>query len=125
MALNECLKVRKGKKHHQDQVFTVLERENPIDEEIRRYVQLQVVAVGELFDMDNLYIVCEGMILCVIPHKRIIDAILALLASFYIFNMEYKEGSNILSFLEQALLGISRGKPRITVSAFFNSLTSA
>lgn len=91
----------------QENIPFIFQRESPIDEEITHYIQPQVVAVGELFDMDNLYIVCEGKILCVIPHKRITDAILALLASFYVFNMEYKEGRNILSFLEKALLGIS------------------
>jgi len=71
-------------------------------------VQAQIVGIGEGFDLDKLYIVCEGTVLCTIPHQRIVDSIVALLSSFDIFNMVYKDSKAILSFLEQALMGIGR-----------------
>lgn len=87
-----------------------------VDESIQHFIQPQIVAVGELYEMDQLYIVCEGSIFCAIPQERIIDAIIALLSSFYTFNIIYKEGKAILAFLEQALLGIGRGQTLVSVS---------
>lgn len=86
-------------------------------------MQPQLVAVGELYDMDSLYIVCEGSIVCTIPRQKISDGIVALLASFYVFNMEYKEAQGTLSFLERVLLGVARGNPRVTVSTFINAVS--
>ena len=47
----------------------------------------QIVATGEWFDFDKLCIVCQGIILCSIPQQSIVDSIVALLSSFYLFNM--------------------------------------
>ena len=47
----------------------------------------QIVATGEWFDLDKLCIVCQGIILCSIPQQSIVDSIVALLSSFYLFNM--------------------------------------
>ena len=68
-------------------------------------MQPQNVGIGEGFDLDKLYILCEGTVLYTIPHQSIVDSIVALLSSFYIFNMPYKDSKAILSFLEQALMG--------------------
>lgn len=94
-----------------------------MDKEIAKFVQPQVVAVGDLHDMDNLYTVCEGKILCLISQQRIVDSIVALLASFYIFNIDYKEGKAIMPFLEQALLGVGSGQTMVSVSSFFNAIS--
>ena len=70
------------------------------------FVQPQIVGIGEGFDLDKRHniIVCEGTMLCTSPHQSIV----ALLSSFYILNMSYKDSKAILSFLEQALMGIGR-----------------
>jgi hydrogenase maturation factor len=106
-------------------LFFLLQRDSSVDVELKKFVQPQVVAVGELYDIDCLYIVCEGHIICSIPQQRIIDSILGLLASFYVFNVVYNEGTAMLSFLEQALLGIGRGKTLVSVAAFFNAISNA
>ena len=86
-------------------------------------MQPQIVGIGESFDLDQLYIVCEGTVLCTIPHQSIVDSIVALLSSFYIFNMVYKDSKAILSFLEQALMGIGRGHTLLTVNTLFNDIS--
>ena len=37
--------------------------------------------------MDLLYIVTEGSIICQLPQEKILDAVLGLLGSFYIYNV--------------------------------------
>lgn len=43
------------------------------------------VAIGEGFDLNNLYVVCEAMVLYSFPHQSIV----ALLSSFYVFKIVY------------------------------------
>ena len=86
-------------------------------------VQPQNVGIGEGFDLDKLYILCEGTVLYTIPHQSIVDSIVALLSSFYIFNMVYKDSKAILSFLEKALMGIGRGHTLLSVNTLFNDIS--
>ena len=81
------------------------------------------MAIGEQFDLDKLCIICEDIILCSIPQQSIVDSIVALLLSSYIFNMVYKDSKAILSFLEQALMDIGRGHTLLNVSTFFNEIS--
>ena len=48
--------------------------------------------------------------ICQLPQERILDAVLGLLGSFYIYNVSYTQCKAILTFLEQALLVIGRGR---------------
>jgi len=84
-------------------------------------VQPQIVGIGEGFDLDKLYIVCEGTVLCTIPHQSIVGSIVALLSSFDIY--KYKESKAILSFLEQALMGIGRGHTLLGINTLFNDIS--
>ena len=97
----------------------LLQRDADVDRAIQNYVQPQIVIVGEFYDMDLLYIVSEGSIICQLPQEKILDVVLRLLGSFYIYNVA------ILTFLEQALLEIGRGQTPVTVSSFFNDLANA
>jgi len=69
-------------------------------------------------ELDKLYIVCEGTVLCTIPHQSIVGSIVALLSSFDIFNMVA-----ILSFLEQAFMGIGRGHTLLSINTLFNDIS--
>ena len=60
----------------------LLQRDADVDGAIQNYVQPQIVIVGDLYDMDLLYIVTEGSIICQLPQEKILDSVLALLASF-------------------------------------------
>ena len=103
--------------------FLFLQRTASVDDELTLFVQPQIVGIGEGFDLDYLYIVCEGTVLCNVPHQSIVDSIVALLSSFYIFNMVYKDSKAILSFLEQALMGIGRGHTLLSVNTLFNDIS--
>ena len=105
--------------------FFVLQRDAEVDDAIAGFVQPQILIVGDVFDIDIIYIVAEGGIIGQLPQKSILDALLGLLGSFHIFNVSYNQSKAILTFLEQALLEIGRGQTLVTVSSFFNDLASA
>ena len=64
-----------------------------------QFIQPQIVGIGELYNMDSLHIVCEGSIVVNLPQLRIIDAAVVLLATFYLYKIDYKEAKAILCFL--------------------------
>ena len=105
--------------------FFVLQRDAEVDDAIAGFVQPQILIVRDIFDIDIIYIVAGGGIICQLPQKSILDALLGLLGSFYIFNVSYNQSKAILTFLEQASLEIGRGQTLVTVSSFFNDLASA
>ena len=102
-----------------------MQRDAEVDDTIAGFVQPHILIVGDIFDIDIIYIVAEGGSICQLPQKSILDALLGLLGSFYIFNVSYNQRKAILTFLEQALLEIGRGQTLVTVSSFFNDLASA
>ena len=102
-----------------------MQREADVDSGVIDYIQPQIVIVGDIYDIDLLYIVTEGSIICQLPQEKIIDAVIGLLGSFYVFNVSYNQSKAILTFLEQALLEIGRGQTLVTVSSFFNDLANA
>ena len=67
--------------------FFFLQRTASIDDELSKSFQPQIVAIGEQFDFDKLIIIYEGIILCSLPQQSIVNSIVALLSSFYTFNM--------------------------------------
>ena len=105
--------------------FVLLQREADVDSAVIDYIQPQIVIVGDIYDIDLLYIVTEGSIICQLPQEKIIDAVIGLLGSFYVFNVSYNQSKAILTFLEQALLEIGHGQTLVTVSSFFNDLANA
>ena len=105
--------------------FVLLQKEADVDSAVIDYIQPQIVIVGDIYDIDLLYIVTEGSIICQLPQEKIIDAVIGLLGSFYVFNVSYNQSKAILTFLEQALLEIGRGQTLVTVSSFFNDLANA
>ena len=102
-----------------------MQREADVDSGVIDYIQPQIVIVGDIYDIDLLYIVTEGSIICQLPQEKIIDAVIGLLGSFYVFNVSYNQSKAILTFLEQALLEIGLWQTLVTVSSFFNDLANA
>lgn len=95
-----------------------------IENAIRNIKQPQIVIIGELFDVDIMYIVIEGSVLCEIPRQSMLDALLGCLGTFYIFNISYTHAKCVLLFLEQALLaGIGRGQLPISVRSFITEVS--
>ena len=102
-----------------------MQRDAEVYDAVTGFVQPQLLIVGDIFDIDLIYIVAEGGITCQLPQKSILDAVLGLLGSFYVFNVSCNQSKAILTFLEQALLEIGRGQTLVTVSSFLNDLASA
>ena len=44
--------------------FVLLQREADVDSAVIDYIQPQIVIVGDIYDIDLLYIVTEGSIIC-------------------------------------------------------------
>ena len=71
--------------------------------------------------------VTEGSVICHLPQDEILEALIVLLGSFYIFNVSYNQSKAILTFLEQVLLEIA-GHRQILITIFysvFNDLANA
>ena len=49
------------------------------------FVQQQIFAIRKGFDFDKLYIVCERIVLCNIPHQSIVDSIMWLCCHHFIY----------------------------------------
>ena len=84
----------------------LLQRDADVDKARQNYARPQIVIVRDLYDMDLLCIATEGSIICQLPQK-IVDAVLGLLGSFYMYNISYTQCKAILTFLEHK--GISMG----------------
>lgn len=103
--------------------YFFFQRSSNIDNEIKVFTQPQIVFVGDdLEDVDLLHIVVEGAILCTISSEKITDAILGLLAAFYVFNIQYSCCKGVFAFLEETLLELPRGQTLLCVSNFINAL---
>ena len=61
--------------------------------------------MDDIYQSDIIYVVAEGIFLCHVTTKNI-DDLVALLAAYYIYNIQYINGKNVYSFLDMALLGI-------------------
>ena len=82
---------------------------------IEEICRAQGNAIGDLYDIDQMLIVCEAQ-------EKILDGIIGLLASYYVFNIAYNEGKGVLSILEQSLLAIGRVQTLVSVTSFFNAI---
>ena len=92
---------------------------------MEKFAQPRIVVRGSMVEYENLSIVIEGKEFCTISSNSCIDAVIALLASFYIFNIDYCQTKSALCFLQTVLFGNTKdgGQLPIRVSSFFNSLS--
>ena len=103
-------------------LYFFLQRTASVDQEINMFVQPQIVGIGQRFDLDKLYIVCEGTVFCSISHQSIANSIVALLSSFYILTW-YIKTAKPYCLSEQALMGIGRGHTLLSVNTLFNDIS--
>lgn len=80
--------------------------------------------VDDLYQSEVLYVVAEGIILCNITTKKMSDALVALLATYYIYNVEHSEGKNVYSFLDMSLMGIIPAKCPSSVKSLVGVLSN-
>ncbi|CAB3989757.1 Hypothetical predicted protein [Paramuricea clavata] len=77
-----------------------------LDKVIETQIQPAIVMAGDLYQADVMYVVAEGAILVDIKSRKIVDALVALLATYYMYNVEQKVGKNVFCFLDMVLMGI-------------------
>ena len=79
--------------------------DEPIDADIEKSVAPRIVYVGRLANLNPVYIVAEGMIVCKLCNLSMGMSIALLLGCYYIFNMKYQSTSkNFFIFLEATML---------------------
>lgn len=83
------------------------------------------MVLGSVLEYERLFVVIEGKEFCTIANNCCFEAVLALLASFYIFNIDYINAKSVLCFLETIVLGNTKHGSQlpIRVSSFFNALS--
>lgn len=92
-----------------------LHDEQSLDNTIKGLIQPVIVLADNLYESNLMYVVAEGVLLCDITTKKISDALVVLLAVYYLYNVEHKIGKNIYCFLDMVLMGIVPGKCPVSV----------
>jgi hypothetical protein len=77
-----------------------------LDKVIETQIQPAIVMASDLYQADVMYVVAEGAILVDIKSRKIADALVALLATYYMYNVEQKVGGNVFCFLDMVMMGI-------------------
>ena len=74
-----------------------------VDAVIASQVQTVIVVAGDLYVSDLMYVVAERNILCKVTSKKVTDALLVLLATYYIYNIDHQVGKHAFCFLDMTL----------------------
>ena len=78
-----------------------------LDKVIEKAVEPVILLHEHLYNSDIMYIVAEGKIRCDISSPKICDALVILLATYFLYNIQYsKISKNIFNFLEMALVAL-------------------
>lgn len=80
--------------------------EDDIQCEIDRTTSPRLISTGSIVDIQSLCLASEGMVVCNFkPANAIINAVISLMASYYVFNANYQKGQpkNVFIFLDYLL----------------------
>ena len=105
-------------------VLFFFQDEEPIDAEIEKSVAPIIVCVGGLANLNPVYVVAEGMIVCQLCNLSMGMSIALLLGCYYIFNMKYPSTSKtFFIFLDAIMLDNgSKAKKRVAINKFCKEL---
>ena len=92
--------------------FVFFQDDEPIDAEIEKSVAPRIVYVGRLANLNPVYIVAEGMIVCQLCNLSMGMSIALLLGCYYIFNMKYPSTSKNFSSSSRQLCSTMVAKQR-------------
>ena len=95
-----------------------------IDVVIKEAVSPIILLSGsDLFDLHLIYVVGEKRILCdVTKDDKLLDALILLLCSYFVYNFDYSLLKNVMVFLENTMLGINTSKMPVSVTQVFSAL---
>lgn len=82
------------------------------------------MVVDDLYQSKVLYVVADGMVLCNVTTKKMSDGLVALLATYYIYNVQHSEWKNVYSFLDMSLMGIIPAKCPPSVKSLVGVLSN-
>ena len=107
----------------------MLQSDSEVDasERIKQCSTPKLIAAGSLEEMDFLALVAEGMVVVKFRSINMVNALICLLAAYYVFNAEYPKGhtghnKNIYILLEHLLLGKSSPTYPIYVENFLSQM---
>ncbi|CAB3978645.1 Hypothetical predicted protein [Paramuricea clavata] len=90
---------KKGMHHEEEAVLKVVtDTHESLDKVIETQIQPAIVMASDLYQTDVMYVVAEGAILVDIKSRKIADALVALLAMYYMYNVEQKVGKMCFAF---------------------------
>ena len=83
-----------------------------------------LVAGGTYGSISPLYVAAEGSIVLALTNTNLINGLVSLIASYYVFNIQYpNKGKNIFAFLEAVLLkNVADARKRVSVNKFMQEL---
>lgn len=95
-----------------------------MDELIKKAVSPIILLSGsDLFDLDMIYIAGEKRILCdVTKDDKLLDALILLMSSYFVYNFDYSLLRNVMIFLEHTMLDIDVSKMPVRVTEVFRAL---
>ena len=86
-----------------------------------------LLATGTLEEIGSIALIAEGMVVIKFRSTNIINAVVCLMASYYVFNAEYPKdqtghSKNIYMFLEHILMGRNDQTLPISVENFLEQM---
>ena len=93
--------------------------------EIEKISTPRLISSGTALNVEALCLAAEGMVVCKFgPTNAILNAVVTLLASYYVFNANYPSGlyKNVYIFLEYVLLGKTSSSIPIAVENFLTEM---
>lgn len=95
-----------------------------IDDIISKCSAPKLIGAGDWSEVTPLYIVAEGEVILKLSNTATAQALVILIAVYYVYNMEYPSPmKNIFLFLEAALMDqLTEARKRVSVNKFLQAL---
>ena len=102
----------------------LFKEDDSIDEMIACTVAPRIIGTGKCGSLNPLYIVAEGIEILSLSKMSLVNALVLLVAVYYVFNIQYpKTGKNNLEFVEYTLLGNHfQTRNKVTINKFLKEL---
>ena len=89
-----------------------------------KQIQPCILLENSLYESNLMYVVAEGSLVCEIRSRKIADALVILLATYYMYNLDQNVGKNVYCFLDMALMGIVPSKCPASVKSLIGVLSN-
>ena len=105
----------------------MLQDDSEVASKIKGCSTPRILATGPLEEISSISLIAEGMVVNKFKSCNIVNAVICLLAAYYVFNAQYPKGptghsKNIYMFLEHVLLGNSSQSLPIGVENFLSQM---